>query len=207
MLPIDFTVLYQPFALLLLAGSYIIGSISSAVLVSRSMGLADPRTVGSGNHGATNVLRSGNKKAAALTLIGDLAKGLLPLLLARQLQVENELLCAMALTAIIGHMYPLFLRFKGGKGVATTLGALLGVQPLLALIWILLWLSVAKLTRYYSLAALTATLSLPLIAWFGLQDPNITLLSSLIAILVSWRHRKNINNLLQGSEGQIGKGS
>jgi glycerol-3-phosphate acyltransferase PlsY len=207
MLPIDFTVLYQPFALLLLAGSYIIGSISSAVLVSRSMGLADPRTVGSGNPGATNVLRSGNKKAAALTLIGDLAKGLLPLLLARQLPVENELLCAMALTAIIGHMYPLFLRFKGGKGVATTLGALLGVQPLLALIWILLWLSVAKLTRYSSLAALTATLSLPLIAWFGLQDPNITLLSSLIAILVSWRHRKNINNLLQGSEGQIGKGS
>lgn len=207
MLPIDFTVLYQPFALLLLAGSYIIGSISSAVLVSRSMGLADPRTVGSGNPGATNVLRSGNKKAAALTLIGDLAKGLLPLLLARQLPVENELLCAMALAAIIGHMYPLFLRFKGGKGVATTLGALLGVQPLLALIWILLWLSVAKLTRYSSLAALTATLSLPLIAWFGLQDPNITLLSSLIAILVSWRHRKNINNLLQGSEGQIGKGS
>ena len=207
MLPIDFTVLYQPFALLLLAGSYIIGSISSAVLVSRSMGLADPRTVGSGNPGATNVLRSGNKKAAALTLIGDLAKGLLPLLLARQLPVENELLCAMALTAIIGHMYPLFLIFKGGKGVATTLGALLGVQPLLALIWILLWLSVAKLTRYSSLAALTATLSLPLIAWFGLQDPNITLLSSLIAILVSWRHRKNINNLLQGSEGQIGKGS
>ena len=207
MLPIDFTVLYQPFALLLLAGSYIIGSISSAVLVSRSMGLADPRTVGSGNPGATNVLRSGNKKAAALTLISDLAKGLLPLLLARQLPVENELLCAMALTAIIGHMYPLFLRFKGGKGVATTLGALLGVQPLLALIWILLWLSVAKLTRYSSLAALTATLSLPLIAWFGLQDPNITLLSSLIAILVSWRHRKNINNLLQGSVGQIGKGS
>ena len=207
MLPIDFTVLYQPFALLLLAGSYIIGSISSAVLVSRSMGLADPRTVGSGNPGATNVLRSGNKKAAALTLIGDLAKGLLPLLLARQLPVENELLCAMALTAIIGHMYTLFLRFKGGKGVATTLGALLGVQPLLALIWILLWLSVAKLTRYSSLAALTATLSLPLIAWFGLQEPNITLLSSLIAILVSWRHRKNINNLLQGSEGQIGKGS
>ena len=98
MLPID---LYQPFSLLLIAGSYIIGSISSAVLVSRSMGLADPRTVGSGNPGATNVLRSGNKKAAALTLIGDLAKGLLPLLLARQLNVGTELLCAMALAAII----------------------------------------------------------------------------------------------------------
>jgi len=127
MLPID---LYQPFSLLLIAGSYIIGSISSAVLVSRSMGLADPRTVGSGNPGATNVLRSGNKKAAALTLLGDLAKGLLPLLVARQLNVGTELLCAMALAAIIGHMYPLFLKFKGGKGVATTLGAVLGVQPL-----------------------------------------------------------------------------
>lgn len=206
MLPIDFIVLYQPFSLLLITGSYIIGSISSAVLVSRSMGLADPRTVGSGNPGATNVLRSGNKKAAALTLIGDLAKGLLPLLLARQLQVETELLCAMALAAIIGHMYPLFLKFKGGKGVATTLGALLGVQPLLALIWTLLWLAVAKLTRYSSLAALLATLSLPLIAWFGLCDPNLTLLSSLIAILVCWRHRRNINNLLQGTEGKIGKG-
>jgi len=202
MLPID---LYQPFSLLLIAGSYIIGSISSAVLVSRSMGLADPRTVGSGNPGATNVLRSGNKKAAALTLLGDLAKGLLPLLVARQLNVGTELLCAMALAAIIGHMYPLFLKFKGGKGVATTLGAVLGVQPLLALIWVLLWLSVAKLTRYSSLAALTATLSLPLIAWFGLHDPSITLLSSLIAILVCWRHRGNINNLLQGTEGQIGK--
>ncbi len=202
MLPID---LYQPFSLLLIAGSYIIGSISSAVLVSRSMGLADPRTVGSGNPGATNVLRSGNKKAAALTLIGDLAKGLLPLLVARQLDVGTELLCTMALAAIIGHMYPLFLKFKGGKGVATTLGAVLGVQPLLALIWVLLWLSVAKLTRYSSLAALTATLSLPLIAWFGLHDPSITLLSSLIAILVCWRHRGNINNLLQGTEGKISK--
>ena len=205
MLPIDFIVLSQPFSLLLIIGSYIIGSISSAVLVSRSMGLADPRTVGSGNPGATNVLRSGNKKAAALTLIGDLAKGLLPLLLARQLQVGTELLCAMALAAIIGHMYPLFLRFQGGKGVATTLGALLGLNPILALVWILLWLAVAKITTYSSLAALIATFSIPWIAGFALQDPSITLVSSLIALLVCWRHRGNIRQLIQGKEAKIGK--
>ena len=205
MLPIDFIVLSQPFSLLLIIGSYIIGSISSAVLVSRSMGLADPRTVGSGNPGATNVLRSGNKKAAALTLIGDLAKGLLPLLVARQLQVGTELLCAMALAAIIGHMYPLFLRFQGGKGVATTLGALLGLNPILALVWISLWLAVAKITTYSSLAALIATFSIPWIAGFALQDPSITLVSSLIALLVCWRHRGNIRQLIQGKEAKIGK--
>ncbi|MDG0996250.1 MAG: glycerol-3-phosphate 1-O-acyltransferase PlsY [Gammaproteobacteria bacterium] len=205
MLPIDFIVLSQPSSLLLIIGSYIIGSISSAVLVSRSMGLADPRTVGSGNPGATNVLRSGNKKAAALTLIGDLAKGLLPLLVARQLQVGTELLCAMALAAIIGHMYPLFLKFKGGKGVATTLGALLGLNPILALVWISLWLAVAKITAYSSLAALIATFSIPWIAGLALQDPSITLASSLIALLVCWRHRGNIRQLIQGKEAKIGK--
>ena len=145
--------------------AYLIGSIASAILISKWMRLPDPRNIGSGNPGATNVLRSGNKKAAALTLLADLLKGLLPVLAGRWLQFEIIILCCIGLAAILGHMYPIYYRFRGGKGVATTLGALLGIAWPLALMWALIWLGTAIITRYSSLAALLATLSLPLICW------------------------------------------
>lgn len=187
--------------------AYLIGSISSAVLVSRWMRLPDPRSLGSGNPGATNVLRTGNKKAAALTLSGDLFKGLLPVLLGRWLQFDITLLCLIGLAAIIGHMYPVFLRFKGGKGVATTLGVLLGINWLLGLIWIVVWISVAKISRYSSLAALLATGSLPIVSWLIDLPQSVVLFTIIISVLIVWRHRNNIKNLLDGTESRIGASS
>ena len=187
--------------------AYLIGSISSAVLVSRWMRLPDPRSLGSGNPGATNVLRTGNKKAAALTLSGDLFKGLLPVLLGRWLQFDITLLCLIGLAAIIGHMYPVFLRFKGGKGVATTLGVLLGINWLLGLIWIVVWISVAKIFRYSSLAALLATGSLPIVSWLIDLPQSVVLFTIIISVLIVWRHRNNIKKLLDGTESRIGASS
>lgn len=184
--------------------AYLFGSISSAVIVARIMSLPDPRNIGSGNPGATNVLRTGNKKAAAITLLGDLLKGLIPVLLAAGLQFEPLALCAVGLAAIIGHMYPIFLGFKGGKGVATTLGVLFGVSWPLALGWIIVWLSVARISAYSSLAALVATVLLPIAAWLMNYSQAVVLLTLVISILVVWRHRGNIKNLLSGKETKIG---
>jgi glycerol-3-phosphate acyltransferase PlsY len=184
--------------------SYLIGSISCAIIFAGWMKLPDPRQLGSGNPGATNMLRTGSKKAAALTLAGDLLKSLLPLLLARYFNVNEVVLCWMGGAAIIGHMYPIYYRFQGGKGVATTLGVLLAIHWPLALIWAGVWLSMAKLSRYSSLSALTATALLPLVAWsLGLSIAVISLLV-IISILVFWRHRSNIAKLIQGQESRIG---
>ena len=183
--------------------AYLLGSISSAVIVARLMSLPDPRSLGSGNPGATNVLRTGNKKAAVITLLGDLLKGLLPVLLARWLHFEPLALCAVGLAAIIGHMYPVFLGFKGGKGVATTLGVLLGISWPLAVGWVIIWLSVAKISGYSSLAALIATMILPLAAWLLNYSQAIVLLTIAISLLIVWRHRGNIKNLASGKETKI----
>lgn len=183
--------------------AYLLGSISSAVIVARLMSLPDPRSLGSGNPGATNVLRTGNKKAAVITLLGDLLKGLLPVLLARWLYFEPLALCAVGLAAIIGHMYPVFLGFKGGKGVATTLGVLLGISWPLAVGWVIIWLSVAKISGYSSLAALIATMILPLAAWLLNYPQAIVLLTIAISLLIVWRHRGNIKNLASGKETKI----
>lgn len=184
--------------------AYLLGSVSCAIICAKWMQLADPRELGSGNPGATNMLRTGNKSAAALTLIGDLLKGLIPLLVAQYLGLTLITLCLMGSAAIIGHMYPLYYQFRGGKGVATTLGVLAGLAWPLALIWTLIWLSIAKLSGYSSLAAITATLVLPLIAWLLSLPSALISLTIFISVLVIWRHRSNIIKLAQGQESRIG---
>ena len=184
--------------------AYLIGSIASAILISKWMRLPDPRNIGSGNPGATNVLRSGNKKAAALTLLADLFKGLLPVLAGRWLQFDIIILCCIGLAAILGHMYPVYYRFRGGKGVATTLGTMLGLAWPLALIWVFIWLSTAVISRYSSLAALLATLALPVICWMLNYPDAIFVFTLAISILIVWRHRYNISKLLRGEESRIG---
>ncbi len=187
--------------------AYLVGSISSAILISRAMRLPDPRGLGSGNPGATNVLRTGNKKAAAMTLVGDLLKGLLPVLVGHWLQLDLDILCLIGLAAIFGHMYPIFYQFHGGKGVATTLGVLLGISWPLALIWTVSWISIAKLSGYSSLAALIATLLMPVSAWLMDFPQVVVLLMISICVLIFWRHRNNIRNLLRGNESRIGSDS
>ena len=183
--------------------SYLIGSISCSILIARAMNLPDPRTLGSGNPGATNMLRTGSKRAAAITLLGDLLKGLIPLLVARWLNFDIDALCFIGLAAIMGHMYPIYYRFAGGKGVATTLGVLIGVAWQLALIWIALWVLTAKLSGYSSLAALIATAALPIFSYLLGLPSIVTVTCSIIAIFVIWRHRSNIQNILAGKESKI----
>ena len=190
--------------------AYLIGSLSFAVIVSKFYGLDDPRSYGSGNPGATNVLRSGRKKAAALTLLGDALKGLVAVLLARWLQsyfgLADEVVAAVAIAVLAGHMWPLFFGFKGGKGVATALGVLLALSWPVALICAAVWLIMAFGLKISSLAALTATVISPLAAMFLVQQPSWQAAIALIAALVLLRHRSNIQNLLSGKESKIGSG-
>ena len=184
--------------------TYLVGSVSSAILIAGWLNLSDPRSLGSGNPGATNMLRTGSRKAAALTLLGDLLKGLLPLLLGHYLNLPLHVICLMAVAAIIGHMYPVYYRFKGGKGVATSVGVLLGVDSLLAFIWITIWLTSALITRYSSVSALVATGALPVSAYFLHPARPVLFLTIAIMALVIWRHRSNIKNLMAGKEDKIG---
>lgn len=192
------------------AAAYLIGSLSFAVIVSKFYGLDDPRSYGSGNPGATNVLRSGRKKAAALTLLGDALKGLVAVLLARWLQshfgLADEVVAAVAVSVLVGHMWPLFFGFKGGKGVATALGVLLALSWPVALICAAVWLMMAFGLKISSLAALTATVISPLAAMFLVQQPSWQAAIAVIAALVLLRHRSNIQNLLSGKESKIGSG-
>ena len=192
------------------AAAYLIGSLSFAVIVSKFYGLDDPRSYGSGNPGATNVLRSGRKKAAALTLLGDALKGLVAVLLARWLQsyfgLADEVVAAVAVAVLVGHMWPLFFGFKGGKGVATALGVLLALSWPVALICAAVWLMMAFGLKISSLAALTATVISPLAAMFLVQQPSWQAAIAVIATLVLLRHRSNIQNLLSGKESKIGSG-
>ena len=192
-----------PYLLLVLA--YLLGSISSAIIVCRLANQADPRSQGSGNPGATNVLRYGGKKLAALTLFGDVLKGIVPVMLAILLNMPADIIAACALLAFLGHLYPIFFKFKGGKGVATGFGALLALSWAVAITMLFVWLSVANLFRYSSLAALTATLSAPLLMWWFSPNISYLVVSIIIAIAIFWRHRRNISNLLAGKETKIGK--
>ena len=204
-----------PFALVLplaLLGAYLLGSLPFAVIVSRSFGLSDPRSYGSGNPGATNVLRSGNKLAALLTLLGDGAKGALAVILGRLLLdgsgweggAERVLLAGVALAVFFGHLYPVFLKFKGGKGVATAAGVLLALDPTLGLGVLGIWLAVALLSRYSSLAALVAAAASPLVAgllWgFNLMVAAV----GIMAMALVGKHWGNIQRLIAGQEGKIG---
>ena len=188
--------------------AYLIGSLSFAVIVSKYYGMDDPRTYGSGNPGATNVLRSGKKKAAALTLLGDALKGLVAVVLARCLQdaltLSDITIAAVAVAALVGHMWPLFFGFKGGKGVATALGVLLALSPATALVCAAIWLVMAFGFKVSSLAALAATVAAPLVAFWLMPYPSWAWATVVIAMLVLYRHKSNIQNLLQGKEGKIG---
>lgn len=188
--------------------AYLIGSLSFAVIVSKYYGMDDPRTYGSGNPGATNVLRSGKKKAAALTLLGDALKGLVAVVLARCLQDALNLsdisIAAVAVAALVGHMWPLFFGFKGGKGVATALGVLLALSPATALVCAAIWLVMAFGFKVSSLAALVATVAAPLVAFWLMPYSSWAWATVVIAVLVLYRHKSNIQNLLQGKEGKIG---
>ena len=191
---------------LLVLGGYLFGSVSTAIIVCKLMGLPDPRTQGSGNPGATNVARLGGKKAALYTLAGDMLKGLLPVLLAHALHADPTILAATALAAFLGHLYPLFFGFQGGKGVATALGVIYGLYWPVGLLTTGIWLGMALVFRYSSLAALTAILSAPLgFMWLLPEQPIIVAMLVLTALLY-WRHRSNIANLLSGKEGKISFG-
>jgi acyl phosphate:glycerol-3-phosphate acyltransferase len=195
--------------------AYLIGSLSFAVIVSRVMGLDDPRSYGSKNPGATNVLRSGSKKAAAATLLLDAVKGWLPVWVVSQWGTDWGLgdgaLAAAGMAAFLGHLFPVFFRFKGGKGVATAAGVLIGFEPLLGLATLGSWLFVALVLKYSSLAAVVAALFAPGFyvlasgeswAWYG--SAPVALVVTLMSLLLLWRHRGNISRLLAGQEGRIG---
>ena len=178
--------------------AYLLGSLSFAVLLSRLFGSTDPRASGSGNPGATNMLRLAGKKAAILTLLGDLAKGLLPVLVGRLFDVGAMQEAWIGLAAVLGHLYPLYFNFRGGKGVATAAGVLLALYPPAALLAVVAWLVTFKLSRTSSLASLVATpLTLPLLAW---QMPAVLFPMTLLTGLIVWRHRGNLRDLLAGRE-------
>jgi len=191
--------------LLLCLAGYLLGSLPFAVIVSRAFGLADPRSYGSGNPGATNVLRSGNKLAAALTLAGDAAKGWLAVWLALLLSADPAAAALVGVAAFVGHVFPVFLKFKGGKGVATALGVLLGLSAPLALGAALCWLVVAAVTRYSSLAAIVTALLVANASWLWLGEPRISACISILCAILIWRHEPNIRKLLAGTEGRIGR--
>lgn len=191
-------------ALVLIVIAYLLGSISSAIIVCRLLGLPDPRGEGSGNPGTTNVLRIGGKKAAAITLIGDMLKGLLPVLLAKLLGAGLTVQALVAVAAFLGHLYPVFFGFRGGKGVATALGVLLGLHWQVGLLTTATWLVIAKVFRISSLAALLSLLVTPLYIWWLIPERSLIIAVIFIVALLFWRHRSNIRNLMQGTERHIG---
>ena len=198
--------------ILLIPIAYLIGSISFAVVVSKCMRLPDPHSYGSGNPGATNVLRTGNKGAAVLTLLGDALKGFVAVVLARMILGEESLssslnswiLCGVVVAVFLGHLFPIFHGFKGGKGVATACGILFGINWILGLATLATWIIVAKFMRYSSLAALAAAVFGPIyfVFLFGFHPMDIALL--IVCALLIWRHRSNIHNLMNGTESKIG---
>lgn len=200
------------FELLLIPLAYLIGSISFAVVVSKCMRLPDPHSYGSGNPGATNVLRTGNKLAAVFTLIGDALKGFFAVMLARVLLGDDSLsstmnswlLCGVVIAVFLGHLFPVFHGFKGGKGVATACGILFGINWILGLATLSIWIIVAMFMRYSSLAALAAAAFGPIyfVFLFGFQPIAAALL--VVCLLLIWRHRSNIRNLMNGTESRIG---
>ena len=200
--------------LLATLAAYLMGSLSFAVLVSRIMGLADPRSYGSQNPGATNVLRSGNKLAAALTLLLDGVKGWLPVWAVSQhgsvWGLGEGTLALAAMAAFAGHVWPVFFRFKGGKGVATAAGVLFGIEPLLGLATLATWLIVAFFTRYSSLAALASAVFAPAYYFLGHRvvwyvDNRVLLAAVVMSAVLVWRHQTNIAKLIRGEESQIGR--
>ena len=189
--------------------AYLLGSISFAVIASWIFRLPDPRTFGSKNPGATNVLRSGNKAAAILTLFGDAGKGWVAVVLAQHLApvwgLDSKVIAVVALLVFLGHIWPVFLRFKGGRGVATAVGVVLGLNLWSGILAIITWIIVALIWRFSSLSALVAATLTPVYAWIFLGSEVSTLVILVISLLIIWRHKSNIANLVAGKEARIGK--
>jgi glycerol-3-phosphate acyltransferase PlsY len=183
--------------------AYLLGSVSTAIVVCRLMGLPDPRTEGSNNPGATNVLRIGGKKAAALTLAGDSLKGVIPMLACHLLGVPALVFALAGLAVFLGHLYPVFFGFKGGKGVATALGVQFGLHWAIGATVGLVWLFMAKVVNISSLSALVAMALAPLAVWYVWPAPELVVMQVLMSAILFWRHRSNIRNLLAGTEGRI----
>ena len=187
--------------LLIILFAYLVGSVSSGIIVSQIFNLPDPRTIGSKNPGATNVMRSGNKKAAIFTLLGDVLKAILVLTLAEYLGFNDLIIVCVALAVFIGHIYPIFYKFRGGKGVATAIGILIALNFKLALIVASIWLLVFGIWRYSSLAAIVAAISAPIVAIFILRDQSLYCIAfTLITIIILIKHQANIKKLLSGTE-------
>lgn len=198
----------SPVAIIQIVAAYLLGSIAFGIVVSKLFKLPDPRTVGSGNPGATNVLRSGKKSAAALTLLGDAFKGWFPVWLV--MQPDGGVMwitSAVAIAVFLGHLYPVFHKFKGGKGVATALGVMLAISPSLALAALLTWVVIFVLTKFSSLSAIMAAMMAPVYAWYLLDDAyhDFEMVVVFVSIMLVWRHRSNIQKLLNGTEAGFGK--
>ncbi len=189
-----------------IVAAYLIGSISFGIIFSKLFGLPDPRTVGSGNIGATNIARSGKKLPAILTLLGDALKGWLPVWLALQSNMLMWVVAAVGLAVFFGHLFPIYHRFKGGKGVATALGVMLAVSPMLGLACLLTWALVFAISRLSSLSAIVAATASPFFAaWLLLPYKNYVLMVLVMAVMLVWRHKSNIQKLLAGTETGFGK--
>ena len=187
--------------LLIILFAYLVGSVSSGIIVSQIFNLPDPRTIGSKNPGATNVMRSGNKKAAIFTLLGDLLKAILVLTLAEYLGFNDLIIVCVAIAVLIGHIYSIFYKFRGGKGVATAIGILIALNFKLALIVASIWLLVFGIWRYSSLAAIVSSISAPIVAIFILRDQSLYCIAfTLITIIILFKHQANIKKLLSGTE-------
>lgn len=189
----------------LIISAYLLGSIASAILVCRLFGFSDPRQGGSGNPGATNVMRLHGKKAALLTLAGDVLKGVIPVLLAKALNSSELVVALSGLAAFFGHLFPIFFKFKGGKGVATLIGVLFATHWMLGLTYISTWGITALLFRYSSLSALVAAALTPAYSWLILQNIGFSLCHIAMVSILIWRHRSNIQNLIAGTETKIGQ--
>jgi glycerol-3-phosphate acyltransferase PlsY len=181
---------------------YLLGSIPFGLIFTRMAGLGDVRKIGSGNIGATNVLRTGRQGLAAATLLGDALKGTVAVLIAAQWGPQFATIAALG--AFLGHLFPVWLRFKGGKGVATFIGVLIGLKPLAALIFAAIWLGVAFVSRYSSLSALIASAATPIVLWL-LGEPGVAGMTIILVALLWWKHSQNISRLLAGTEGKIGQ--
>ena len=190
-----------------IVAAYLIGSVSFGIIFSKLFSLPDPRTVGSGNIGATNIARSGKKLPAILTLLGDALKGWLPVWLALQSNMLMWVVASIGLAVFFGHLYPIYHKFKGGKGVATALGVMLAVSAWLGLAIFVTWVIVFALFRYSSLAAIIAAIAAPIYAWLLLPYKDYVLMVLLISAVLVWRHRSNIQKLLAGTESGFGKKS
>jgi glycerol-3-phosphate acyltransferase PlsY len=184
---------------------YLFGSISSAIITCKLLNLPDPRTEGSHNPGATNVLRIGGKKAAAITLLGDMLKGVIPVLIAKYLTLTPNAIGLVAFAAFIGHLYPIFFRFEGGKGVATAIGCIFALSFPAGICWFMTWFLIALIFRYSSLAALITSLVAPLYILFFTHQTAYTISIAVMSLLLIYRHRSNIRKLMNGTEDKIGE--